>query len=296
MSRNPRLVRTRRAQHPRWWTVVVLVLASITLITLSERGALSGTIAGAKRVAHDAVSPVQRGVAGGLRPIGDFLGGIVHYGALQHENAVLRHRLQQLEGRQLQKTGVDNALHQLAALQHEAGLPSLTGIRSVTAQVTAVDTSNFSATIDLSKGTSSGIDVGMPVVGGTGLVGLVTLAWRSGATVRLVTDASSAVSVAYGSGASAGTASVAGGGPGQLLTVNLVPPGTALRRGSVLTTSGLQHGRFPPGLPVATVVSSSSTPSSTQEHVSARPAVDMAGLEYVDVMQWQPPPLPAGAP
>ena len=72
--------------------------------------------------------------------------------------------------------------------------------------------------------------------------------------------------------------------------MNLIAPGTALHKGEVLTTSGLQTCPVPPDIPVASVTSFSSTPSATQETVSARPLADLAVLQYVDVLQWQPSP------
>ena len=56
----------------------------------------------------------------------------------------------------------------------------------------------------------------------------------------------------------------------------------------MLTTSGLQGALFPPGIPVARITSFSSTPSSTQENVVAQPVADLAALQYVDVLQWEP--------
>ena len=69
--------------------------------------------------------------------------------------------------------------------------------------------------------------------------------------------------------------------------MNLVAPGTALHKGEVLTTSGLQDAQYPPDIPVASVRSFSSTPSATQETVTARPLADLAVLQYVEVLQWQ---------
>jgi len=132
------------------------------------------------------------------------------------------------------------------------------------------------------------VDVGMPVVGGAGLVGQVIDVWSSGCTVRIVTDARSAVGVRYGN--PAGYALMQGSGIGDPLAVQYIQPGTALGVGEVLTTSGLQNALFPPGIPVARITSFSSTPSSTQEAVSAQPVVDLAALQYVDVLQWEPAP------
>ena len=70
----------------------------------------------------------------------------------------------------------------------------------MTAQVTALGPSDFAATVQLDKGSTSGVAVGMPVVGGAGLVGQVIEVWSSGCTVRLVTDAGSSVGVRFGRG------------------------------------------------------------------------------------------------
>ena len=72
--------------------------------------------------------------------------------------------------------------------------------------------------------------------------------------------------------------------------MNLIAPGTSLHKGEVLTTSGLQNAQYPADIPVATVTSFSSTPSATQETVSARPLADLGVLQYVDVLQWQASP------
>jgi rod shape-determining protein MreC len=262
---------------------VLLVLASITIITLDYRGGGHGAISAVKRAAHDTFSPVQRGVDAVVRPIGSFFAGAVHYGALQQQNAKLRAEIGDLERRVLEGSATRKELEQLEQLEH---LPWTDGIQTVTGEVVGLNTSNFAATIQLNVGTSSGVDEGMPVVGGAGLVGQVIEAWKSGSTVRLVTDPRFAVSVRFGS--PAGYALALGEGVGKALTVQYVAPGASLHRGEVLMTSGLQNASFPSDIPVATITSFSSTPSSTQEAVSAKPVADLPALQYVDVMLWYP--------
>ncbi|HUC37387.1 MAG TPA: rod shape-determining protein MreC [Acidimicrobiales bacterium] len=280
MGRRKRPRRSRRSL-----TIGLLVLASITIITLDYRGGGHGAVSALKRAAHDTFAPVQSGVDAVVRPIGSFLAGAVHYGSVQNQNAKLRAEIGRLEQQVLQGAASRQELKTLEQLDH---LPWANGIPTVTAQVVGLNTSDFASTIRLGVGTSSGVEVGMPVSGGAGLVGQVTEAWSSGSTVRLITDPRSAVSVRYGSGASAGDALMVGAGPGKALSVQYIVPGTALRRRELLTTSGLQNASYPPDVPVATVTSYSSTPSSTQETVSAQPVADLPALQFVDVMLWEP--------
>lgn len=280
--------RSRRTRRPRL-TIFLLVLASISIITLDYRGDAHGLISGLKRVAHDAFSPVQSAVNAVVRPAGSFLAGALHAGAIEQQNAKLRAQNGRLRRQALAAGGAAQTLRtleQLHQLPWAAAIPNDAQIPTIAAEVVALNRSDFAATVQLDVGRNRGVDVGMPVVGGAGLVGRVIDAWSTGCTVRLVTDASSAVGVRFGQ--PAGYALLQGAGQGHAPVVHYVTPGTPLQRGEVLTTSGLQSALFPPGIPVATVLSFSSTPSSTEESVTTQPVVDLAGLQYVDVMLWEP--------
>lgn len=277
--------RRRPGRSRRSLTIVLLVLASITIITLDYRGGGSGAISALKRAAHDTFSPIQRGVDAIVRPIGSFLAGAVHYGSVQDQNAKLRAEIGRLQQQVLEGRAMREQLQTLEQLEH---LPWANGIPEVTAEVVGLNSSNFAATLRLDVGSTSGIENGMPVSGGAGLVGQVVDVWSSGCTVRLITDPRSAVSVRFGTAAPPGYALTLGAGAGKTMPVNYVTPGTALQSGELLTTSGLQNAEFPPDIPVAKIVSFSSSPSSTQEVVSAQPVADLPALQYVDVMLWQP--------
>jgi rod shape-determining protein MreC len=275
------VARTRRPRRPRL-TIGILILASITIITLDYRGNAQGAISKVKNVASDAFSPIQRGVNDLTRPVGNFLAGAFHGGELENENAKLRAEVGQLERNALANQASQNALKSLEALTH---LPWTPGIATVAAMVIAQSSSNFAATVELNVGTRKGVDVGMPVVGGAGLVGQVIEASSRTATVRLITDPNLSVGVRYGSGSN-DLAVVNGAGVGKALSVSLVPPGTPLHKGEVLTTSGLTNAAFPPLIPVAEITGFASVASSTQELVTAQPVADLSQLDYVDVLQW----------
>ena len=75
---------------------------------------------------------------------------------------------------QFVRTGITNFYNNLYdVLTALNNLPYLGSLPRVVAQTTAVDVSNFAATITIDHGRSSGVTVGMPVVGAGGLVGQV---------------------------------------------------------------------------------------------------------------------------
>jgi rod shape-determining protein MreC len=277
------VAKTRRSRRPRL-TIGLLVLASITIITLDYRGDAHGAIASIKRSAADAFSPVQRGADAVVRPVGNFIVGAANGGELEQENARLRAENGRLQRQTLAGQAMVNALHSLEELDN---LPWTQGIPTVAAQVVAPNPSDFAATVTLDKGSANGVADGMPVVGGAGLAGLVISTSSTQCTVRLITDVNSGVGVRYGR-QSMGLALAQGDGIDKPLSVENIAPGTALNRGEVLTTSGLQDALYPPLIPVARITSFSSTPSSTDESVKAQPLADLSELEYIDVMQWEP--------
>lgn len=278
------MANARRPRRP-GLTIGLLVLASITVITLDYRGDAHGVITSVKKTAADVFSPVQRAADAVGRPIGGFLAGAFDGGELEEENAKLREQIGDLRRQTEAEQPTVNAFKSLEELDH---LPWAGGIPAVTAQVVGLNPSDFAATVRLDVGTENGVSVDMPVVGGAGLVGLVIATSSTESTVRLITDVDSSVGVRYGAQSEA-LALAQGEGLDKALSVDYVAPGTPLRVGEVLTTSGLQNALYPPLIPVARVTSFSSSPSSTQESVSAQPVADLAELDYVDVLQWQAP-------
>jgi rod shape-determining protein MreC len=261
------------------------VLASISLITLDVRGGGHSEINRVKTWASDAFDPVRRGVDDLTTPVAGFFAGAFESSSVQHANAQLREQIGNLQ-EQLDQQG--DLQRQIGVLENLYDLPFANGIPKVVAGVTDLGSSDFSETIDIDKGTSSGVDVGMPVVGGQGLLGIVSEAGRDDATIELVTDPSSSVSVRYGS--EGNTAVVGGQGAGNPLTVDYIPPRTPVTHGELLVTSGLAHGLFPEGIPVARMNVSATASGSSQENVTATPVATLVDLQYVAVLEWEPQP------
>lgn len=268
-------------------TLVVLVLISVSVITLDETGRAHSLISGTKSVASDAFSPVRSGVNAVIDPIGRFFAGAVHYASVEQENQKLQAQIGNLRQKLASSPFEKNQAAQLQALQVLRTLPAVQGLGTVTAEVTAVGPSNFTATVSLDKGRSAGVSVGDPVVGAGGLIGRVVEASHSTATVQLITDGKSTVGVSYGSNQ---FATLAGQGSGRALAVQLVSTNTAVSPGEQLVTDGLAGAQYPAGLPVAKVSTVKTVTGAADKQVTAMPLADLGGLFYVTVLQWSPAP------
>lgn len=261
------------------------MLVSVSLITLDTRGGGHNDINRVKTWASDVFDPVRQGVDDLTRPVAQVLAGAFEAASVQRSNSQLRQQIGSLQEQLDQQSDLQR---RISVLENLDSLNFANGIPQVVADVIDLGTSTFAETIDIDKGTSSGVDVGMPVVGGQGLIGIVSQSSRSDAIIQLVTDPSTSVSVRYGSAGD--TAVVGGQGAGSPLAVDYIQPRTPVNTGELLFTSGLAHGLFPEGIPVARVNSSSTSTGSAQQNVTATPVASLTDLQYVAVLEWEPQP------
>ena len=271
-----------RSTRPRF-TLLLLVLTSITLLTLDYRGSAGGAIDGVKDGARDAFAPVQDVSDRVFAPVGDFLGGVLHYGDLRAENARLRRQNEELKGDLLRSA---DAERERRALLDRFSLETLEDVPRVEARVVRASPSNFSLTVEINRGSDDGVAKGMPVVTGSGLVGRITDTSARRSTVLLVTEKVSSVGVRLAVSGDVGVA--AGQGYGEPLTVDLIDPATKVEAGEVVVTSGLHQSVFPPGIPVGKVRKAEARAGDLQQSVTVDPVVDLRRLAFVTVLQWSP--------
>jgi len=263
-------------------TLVILLLASITVITVAYKGEARRAVGAVRNRAADVLSPVQRGIAAALHPVGNLFAGVVDYGGALSENQRLQLEVGQLRRQLIQSQQAQQQLDQLRA---EQNLPFANGIPEVLAQVISSPSSNFELTIEIDRGTSNVVGVGMPAVSGIGLVGSVIAAASHTAVIQLVTDPGSAVGVRFGTG----NVAVAQGEGGAPLQLEDVSETSATHRGVPVVTSGLDVAAYPSGIPVGTVSSVRHPGGSLTSQVLVTPLVNLSVLQYVAVLQWLSP-------
>jgi len=269
---------SRRSARPRF-TLVLLILASLTLITIDLRGGAS--VPKVRGKARDLFSPVQSAVSSATRPITDLFHGAFQYRQLKDDNARLRSQLAQARAQQIQdqyllQTNKD--LNDLLKLDFIGDIPT------VAARVIAGSESNFQLTIVIDRGTGAGVLKGMPVVAAQGLVGRVVSVADNQSTVLLLTDPSASVGVQFAPSNSLAVAS--GEGTGHALSITLVDPNAVTPPGTVAYTSGLAGSPYPRGIPVGKVSSFQPAVGVRSHVVTLTPVVDTSQLSYVDVLIW----------
>lgn len=191
MSKN---FRNRKRKHnkklPARYTLLIMTAVCFVAMLLSLTLNISG--GPLKTAAGYVFIPMQKGINSFGIHISDKITEIRTLKNVKAENKKLKAEVEelttQLTTTKLEQYELDN-YRQLLDL--DAKYPSYP---KVTASVIAKDSGNWFSTFTIDKGKKDGVDVGMNVLAGSGLVGIVTDAGDNFAKVRCIIDDASKVS------------------------------------------------------------------------------------------------------
>ena len=268
--------------------VVILVAASLAIITVDYRGGDEGPLDAAGRALSSTLAPMQRAVSSVIRPVGNFFSSLGRLPSLARQNAELRQKLEDLKtAQQLNQ----ELARRIADLERLLGLKTVTR-HTIAAPVIARSASNFEWTITIGVGSDDGVGINMPVVTGASdaprLVGRVVRVTPISAVVQLLIDRGFGVPATLSTSHEAGI--VEGRGAYEL-RMRLLRPGIEVSETepeSVFTLGFQvegQPGLYPSGILIGTVSRAFSEPGSVESFVTIRPAVDFATLENVLVIK-----------
>lgn len=226
---------------------------------------------------NDGLQPVRSSGASLSAPLGALYAQVDSPKDQSKELARLRKELDAAKASSLRYRDALRERNELLALNNLANVEKL---KSVSARVVVARRGNFDETIEIDRGSDSGIRVNNVVVTGSGLVGKVTSVGSNHSVVTLVTDASSTVGVRLSVSGDVGLAR--GEKAGKPLRINLVGLDTPVAINEILVTSGLQNSEFPPSIPVAMVVKVQK--GVIEQDVTAVPVVDLRHLSFVKVL------------
>lgn len=271
--------------------LAILVLASITLIVLDLRGGSGGPLQPLRSATAAVFGPLERGITAVFSPVGRLVDSVSQLGDQQERIDALEEENEQLRVA-VDTAGVDIA--RVAELDALLGLAADTAIDIVPAQVIAVGPAQgFAWTVAIDAGSIDGIEVGMSVINGGGLLGRTVSVGPDTSTVLLLVDATSTVGGRLAGSSQIGI--VSGTGRQDLLTMQLLDPLAAINVGDVVVTFGSQGGRpFVPGIPIGRVESVSGTPGQLTRVANLAPYADASLLNLVGVVVAQQRTEPRG--
>lgn len=273
-----------RHQRPSRGVLVLLLLASFTLITLDVRGGENSPVDPVRTAAANVFGPVEEVAASVVRPFQAVPEFFTTTGSLQREVRRLEAENATLRGELATSSVARQRAAELDGLLTSSGD---TGYALVPARVVGVGPAqSFSQTVTIDAGTTSGIYPDMTVLNNDGLVGRVIRAGRSSATVLLIVDRDSVVGGRLGSNMEVGFLRGRGAiGESGRLDLDLVDVSITPGRDDVVVTWGSENGApYVSGIPIGRVVSVFSSPRQLSKHAVIEPFVDFSSLDLVGVV------------
>ena len=271
-------------RRPSRTVLVLLLLASFTVITLDFRGGDSSPVGPVRAAAGEVFGPIEQGAAAVVRPFRDVPQFFRTTGGLRGDVARLQAENAKLRG-QVESTSLER--NRAAELDGLLKSSKASGYSLVPARVIAMGPAqSFSRTVTIDAGRSAGVHPDMTVLNNDGLVGRVIRATRSTATVLLIVDSESVVGGRLGDdmevGFLHGRGEVSGSSP---LNLDLVDNAVVPNKNDVLTTWGSRHGApYVAGIPIGRVTSVYSSPRSLSAQAVIQPFVDFSSLDLVGVV------------
>jgi rod shape-determining protein MreC len=274
-------VRRRRA------VLVVLVVASLVLLSTHFSEGAGGPLHGLQRAVATVLGPFEEGADRALKPARDMIGWFGDTFEARGENEELQEEVADLRRRVAEAESALGENKELRALVKLGPSGGIEGREPVTSRIIGRSPTVWYSTVTIDRGSSSGIDVDDPVITGEGLVGRVTETTAGTARVTLITDHRSAVSAKVLPEGPSGVIKPEVGNPRELL-LDFIEEDSEIEEGQMVVTAGWHSGKlaslFPYGIEIGEVTQATLDEQQTYQRVHVRPFVDIREMELVQVL------------
>lgn len=263
---------------------IVLVVASLAILTVYFRESSSGSLHGVQSTGASILRPFEVAAQRVAQPFQDaagWFGGVLD---AKSENAKLR---KEIDAIRQQLTQNETAAQENARLKKLLGYydgPSFPkDFRGVSAAIISRPSGRFDQQVVVAVGSDAGVQLHDPVVTPDGLVGQVTKVAHEVAQITLLTDETSAVSAVDLKTGAAGIVRHS-----SSLIFDQVTPDQRVFPGDLIITSGWRTANFssiyPRWIRIGRVKSVSQLDIDPYKKIQIEPFVDFSSLESVIVL------------
>lgn len=274
-------VRRRRA------VLVLLVIASLVLLSSHFSEGSSGPLHGIQRGLATILGPIEEGADRALKPARDLVNWFDETFEARGRNDELEAEVQELREQVTAAEAATKENQQLREMLDLGPGGGIAGREAVTGRVIGRSPTIWYSTVTIDVGSSSGVAVDDPVINGDGLVGRVTDTTGGTAQVTLIADHRSAVSATVVPSGPSGVLKPEVGDP-EVMLLDFIEDDRQVREGETVVTAGWTSGRlssvFPYGIPIGRVTDAASEEQETFDSVHVEPFADLRELDFVEVL------------
>ena len=256
---------------------IVLLALSVIMFTVSCRMGDVGVLGAARTVWQTVTMPISYIGSVAVQPFQGLGNIFANLTADQETLSQLQEENKQLVA---ENAELEEAQQTATRLQALLDLKDTYNLQSTAARIINASYDNWSRTVTLDKGSSSGLAVGMPVTDSYGVIGQISEVSATTATVRLITDENSGVSAMIQSSRAQG---MLRGSADGTLRLTLVRTDQTVKAGDLVVTSGL-GGVFPKGLPLGKVTNVERTSGSMYYTITVKAFSSTGSFEEVLVI------------
>lgn len=267
--------------------IAAFVIASIALTTIYYREGDDGPLHKAQSWGIGVVAPVQSAVSRIFEPIAGFYYFVMNIGGMRSDNESLKKENSELKSKLRSLSNLEAENKRLRSI---IGFERRYELKGLPAKVVSWQSNNWQSTVVIDLGSDDGVQKGMPVVTGEGLIGQVIQTSAHASRVLLIIDQKSGVSVQLGGSGDVGV--LHGQSDGSLL-VSYISKETTIAAGETVVTSGL-GGVFPKGIYVGKTADVGKVGYNLYKAVKIVSPVDFRRLEEVLVVTNAPAKTPFG--
>ncbi len=278
----PREIRRRRT------ILVLVILASFTLIVLDARRSAGSPVEPLREAAAGVFGPLESTASSARQPVDNLRDRFAEMDRLKAENEKLKKDNESLTQELNTSDYARNRATELDQLLKLAPAYAMTPARVI--GIGSAQSFNHTVTID--AGTADGVHVDMTVLNGTGLVGRVVRTTQGTATVLLIGDRNSTVGGRLNATMALGFVSGRGEVAGTL-DYKLVDLKARPKVGDRIVTWGSSgNAPYVPGVPIGVVTSVTPNEGSLGSTATIKPYVDPTRIDTVGVVTGPPARAP----
>ncbi len=280
----PREIRRRRT------ILVLVILASFTLIVLDARRSAGSPVEPLRHAAAAVFGPLESGATSARQPVDNLRDRFAEVDRLKAENEKLKADNEKLTSDLRTTDYARNRAAELDRLLKVAPKYTVTPARVI--GIGSAQSFNHTVTID--AGTADGVRPDMTVLNGDGLVGRVVRTTEATATVLLIGDRNSTVGGRLNTTLALGFVSGRGEvGSSASLDYKLVDLKARPKAGDRIVTWGSSgNAPYVPGVPIGTVTSVTAVQGALGSTALVKPFVDPSRIDTVGVVTGPPARAP----
>jgi rod shape-determining protein MreC len=267
--------------------LVVLVAASLFLLTAYFGESSNGGLHSIQRGAMATLAPIQEGASRVLKPFRDLFGWFGDTLHAKSQRDALRKEVDAYRAELAQKDQQLSQALQQAGLRQVDTTGGMDQYAPVNARVYLHSPTTWYQSVTINKGSDAGVQRDDPVINGAGLVGRVEAVTGGQSVVTLITDKDFAAAGVTSDTREPGSVTPSLGSTGDLL-FDLVSNVSRVHTGDLIVTAGTTESRlespFPPAIPIGTVTRIDLGEGDLDPRIHIRPAADVRKLDMVQVL------------